>query len=82
MRVAVIDTNKMESTLFYDVENIKFYPNNDVRLSFKGAQDRLFHSDEYTDIDIKKAVILNYHGYILPYSGYMMQWKVYLCLIY
>lgn len=57
MRVAVIDTNKLTSTMYYDVEQILFDKDNTATLIFYTGETKKYLPTEYTDIDCKKAIM-------------------------
>lgn len=57
MRVAVINTNKLTSTMYYDVEQILFDKDNTATLIFYTGETKIYTANTYTDIDCKKAIM-------------------------
>lgn len=57
MRVSVIDTNKLTSVMYYDVEQILFDRDNTATLIFYTGEIKKYLPNEYTDIDCKKAIM-------------------------
>ena len=56
MRVAVIDTKKVTSDIYYDVAQILFNTDDVVTLIFYSGETKNYFPANYTDIDCKRQM--------------------------